>query len=1018
MAAPDGDRFSRRAGSILFPACGLQGVDPASGVEYVDFAEIDAVLCEPFLEMFVQDEGLAAVHYFSLVQEVVLPGVSSFLGGLKDVNAKLSKLTCKERVLVVGSHVLYLCDPSGLFVRTLLLQNIKELVSGRDGVGIRMVDPLYPDILVKAPDPTRLQHVLGRLYEAETGRPLSARECSSVRGELRFDSATPSGVRMPCKIIPLRVVRRDDPSMVSSSGYPERLQLSFAGGDPLSDAQAAVVGTYAIQPEYQDCLPKWKKVAAAAPGTTAPLSDRAAAAAAVPTEVWGCNGGWVVSSLPATVSNILFKSVELAGRSSPHAVGEWEELTEEQVFVPAPRLLVSAGGAEDGDFLAAAAEGSPSLLEDASPATATASVSSPRRGLSAAPTFSPVSGERRHARKSMIHPCSLGRALGAAAPVASIAASGGGGGGGGGALGSSASDAPPTCLSPFSNASDVSGLVRPTVPRALTDSPSPPAVVSGVLSPTLPRVLLESTVAPAGAGSATLPVAADVSPDHDPMMSPSFASELLLGPSAAASGREASASMSPPPPLPPGGEVQQASQRVELLRQRAAATAAKVQRLRRIEDDVAADRAALAARLALPAEAAATPSPPSGRVPQLAPHVEAAAGRLLRGSDEAERRLVAARAERQQAAAALEAGHGRREALRLQTEAARSFRSDSEAQLQTVVRCVQDIVQRGQHAAQAKEEALRAAADAASARAADARTAEAVREEELAPLRAAAAAAEEEAPREAAEADLREVLAKAEAERARLEARVAAVEGGRRGGGGGDLAETCSRLSVAIGKIDALSEEVQNSCALRCSLEEKGREVAEKDENVRRAILALKSVRLAYDQHVASTAETLASRHDELAAAQRAAAAAAQRTSSTVASLAATRKRAAEGARERLRQAGAAAAALEEEAEAREERLRWAGEQRLLLARCGSPTGRRREASASRTAEVSRRQQDLSSMVQDADKELLALQGSVIACDEKLADMRQKRDATKAALLRQEKEVSQSGGILEEQRMV
>eukprot|EP00754_Rhynchopus_humris_P008280 Rhum_TRINITY_DN13705_c0_g1::Rhum_TRINITY_DN13705_c0_g1_i1::g.63239::m.63239 len=596
MAAPDGgaaDRFSRRAGSVLFPACGLQGVDPASGVEYVDFAEIDATLCEPFLEMFVQDEGLAAVHYFSLVQEVVLPGVSSFLGGLKDVNAKLSKLTCKERVLVVGSHVLYLCDPSGLFVRTLLLRNIKEVVSGRDGVGIRMADPLYPDILVKAPDPTRLQHVLGRLYEAETGAPLPARECASVRGELRFDSATPSGVRMPCKIIPLRVVRRDDPSMASSSGYPERLHLRFAGGEPLSDAQAAVVGTYAIQPEYQDCLPKWKKVATAT----------ADAAAAVPTEVWGCNGGWVVSSLPATVSNILFKSVELAGRSSPHAVGGWEELTEDQVFVPAPRLIVSAGGGggEEDDPAASPEDTSPVAVAAAS----AASVSSPRRGLSAAPTFSPISGERRHARKSMIHPCSLGRALGAAAPVASIAASTAAAAAAAAAapgMGSSASDAPPpTCLSPFSNASDVSGLVRPTVPRALTDSPSPPAVVSGVLSPTLPRVLLESPASPvateaAAAVAATAqPVAAGVSPDHDPMMSPSFASELLLGPSATL-GREASASASTSPPqqpLPPGSEAQQAAQRVELLRQRAAATAAKVQRLRRIEDDVAADRAAL-----------------------------------------------------------------------------------------------------------------------------------------------------------------------------------------------------------------------------------------------------------------------------------------------------------------------------------------------------------------------------------------------------------------------------------------
>ena len=472
-------------------------------------------------------------------------------------------------------------------------------------------------------------------------------------------------------------------------------------------------------------------------------------------------------------------------------------------------------------------------------------------------------------------------------------------------------------------------------------------------------------------------------------------------------------------------DVSRAGLRAEHLRQQLANADARIGRLRRIEGEMRADRDTICRLFDVNLPELQLIEAREGRPPPLAPLVEKACVPALREADRAEAKAVAARGVVNDAKQRLDSAARQKQHMLAQLEAAHTFQVDSKEQLNTVMRCMGDLVERAQRAPQvkdAKQEELQAivdrntkerdelvsghdaAVEALRAKIVAAREARDNRSNERVNERIAAAKTtllglQESVSRELQKRKERQLVLSNQSNDA------------------ANLAEACNQLSVAHVRLDELEEEASTSCALRYHLEQKLHEVEEKDATVRRAIISLQSLRKAYDQHITVGLQGLEKKQEQVTNLQQSSAAAIQHTNEKLVSLKAQQKRQQQTHLSNMQRLQHDALEVRKQGMANEDKKRWSYEQQLLLARCGSPVSRKREKSAELAIELSKEKQEADERVQDIDKELFGLQAQVIETDEQHNTMKMKRDETHSGLANQEKAVLTSTAD-EETKMV
>ncbi|KAJ9441293.1 hypothetical protein DIPPA_01455 [Diplonema papillatum] len=1011
-------------------AKGLSVSDIASGVAYVDYTRLDKTLVKPFLPLFVQDDKLTAVHYFGVVRE-------------HQHNAPPAK-----RILLIGTTVIYLCEPSSAILRVILATKVTQLVTSRDGwLGIR-VDHTdrEPNLLVKPSNVQNLTRILRGLWKAIKGADLEVVERSTAAADLGLDAAQPK--LPPPAIVPLSTIdpapaspakRRRSPRNVDSlqrapqragSGTASPSGSPFldgsAGYSPVSDGAggfsvhartpvaenplqspsrawpgvprflrvsmragnsaffAPACGVYERQPDLVEGVPQWLK----APDAS---TDGA------PVFLRSKNGTWAVVQPPrGAILNALGKH---GGILLPHSMKDH-------------------GGWDSSGVTISIVQG---------------------RNATMPVTFADQKDERNDIQEHL-EKWRFGVSDQPSKPAARVSP-----------RGEDCDDEEKDATQPAATPADRLARQRAVNPAHLSAGDSPNRHSSYHFG---------TSLGPSGSqhpsdASLKAPDSIRTSPQHS----------LLVASTPASGNRQAEPSpispvafVSPTDPLKElNEEVQRLKVKVGNLREVSGAQAKKLARFEQLTTESAADRLAMFEAFNTPDAAERAEVRLGLALHPVSDVAEGIIASLMKEADTAEFNLSDLRAQASDLSDQVAARRADEVKLKQKLAATEMVRNDSKDQLKTIMADMKQLVSRAQAAAAAKEEKIQELGQLKAQHTKQVRQAKVAHQRRVAELQQKIAqlmgtATEKPKALVALESPQREIR-RLDAEIAGVKKEIEALESERKTladaeeEAGRDaaadidrIAEVCNQLSMALTRIDELEGEASNAHSLRYHLERKREEVADMDANIKKAVGTLKELRRQYDHRLATTAHGHDAALKKLKQLQLTQASVAERTARAVRRVQEEQR----GAIEKVQQTAEALArkrkAVTAEAAANEEKTRWKYEQQLLLSRLadssststgaapggpadgtwhglqdlqspnplGGADGRLsphapEEGDMSVGERVAREQEGIQSRLSDLDGGLLSLQSEIVALDATEAETKKKRDAAYTQLVQQER---------------
>ncbi|KAJ9467057.1 Protein MLP1-like protein [Diplonema papillatum] len=160
---------------------GLRGIDPTTGLAFVNLSSVPEKLLPHFKSLFVSGQGFTVVYYFGVVQKM-------------SGNANYRQ---QRRILVIGSRALYTLYMDSRNSRCIRIEDIESVVTSNDkwvGVNVRGQHSLALRCEAMS-EVKNVRHVLSSLYRQLTGRPLQETEKLKNKDALRarLDFHKPAG---------------------------------------------------------------------------------------------------------------------------------------------------------------------------------------------------------------------------------------------------------------------------------------------------------------------------------------------------------------------------------------------------------------------------------------------------------------------------------------------------------------------------------------------------------------------------------------------------------------------------------------------------------------------------------------------------------------------------------------------------------------------------------------------------------------------------------------------------------